>query len=210
MRVAVTSDWHGYLPPVIPECDVMLVAGDIGALGDGSIENFSRGDPTLLYSDLKAWIEAQPFEIVVVAGNHDFNPDLLRSLPWTYLEDEAALVGDAVVWGTPWSNPFGRGWAFNMTEEDQAENLKRCPDDANIIVTHGPPFELCDLTSSRWGDPRHVGSKALRARMEELPGLELVACGHIHSAHGYEGIAVGGSLVNEEYRVTNAPIVVEL
>jgi Icc-related predicted phosphoesterase len=208
MRVAVTSDWHGYLPPYVPPCDLLVVAGDVGVRHDGGFENFSVGAPTLLYSDLRRWIEEQECEVVCVAGNHDFATDVLRSLPWTYLEDEAAVVGDAVVWGTPWSNPFGQGWAFNMTEEEQAENLRLCPDDVNVIVSHGPPYGACDRTSPRWGEPKRVGSKALRDRMAELPDLELVACGHIHSGYGREGIVVGGSLVDEEYRVANIPIVV--
>lgn len=205
MRIGVTSDWHGYVPPEVPDCDVLVVAGDVGL-----DENFSIGPRTWTLTDYKEWIEAQPMPIVAVAGNHDFHPEVLRALPWIYLEDDSCFIKGLTFWGTPWSNPFGRGWAFNMTEEDQVENLKRCPDDVDVIVSHGPPFERCDLTSSRWGEPKHVGSRALRERMAELPDLKLVACGHIHSAYGKEDIVVGGSLVNEEYRIANKVIVIEV
>jgi Icc-related predicted phosphoesterase len=204
MRVAVTSDLHGYRPPEVPECDLLLIAGDIGL-----DERFDHVGTTL--TEWREWIGAQTVPVVAIAGNHDFRPEVLRALPWTYLEDELVEVGGLRIWGTPWSNPFGYGWAFNMTEEDQVENLKRCPDDVDVIVSHGPPYGFCDLTKG-WRDqpPEHVGSVALLDRMYELPELKLVATGHIHSAYGRQGIVVGGSLVNERYQVTNRPIVVEI
>ena len=214
MRIGVTSDWHGYIPPEIPECDLLLIAGDIGIS-----ERFGY-EPEVLLSDWWKWIESQPMPVVAVAGNHDFRPEVLRALPWTYLEDETAEVCGLKIWGTPWSNPFGYGWAFNMTEEDQAENLKRCPDDVDVIISHGPPYGLRDRTRKyRDNPPQNVGSKALRERMRELPELKLVACGHIHTARGVAVAAgpdgrqqqvVNGSLVNESYAVVNPPRVIEL
>lgn len=212
MRVCVTSDWHGYIPPEIPECDLMLVAGDVG-FG----ERFGPFEPEVLLSDWFSWIAALPMPVVAVAGNHDFKPEIFRAAPWTYLEDEAATVAGLKIWGTPWSNPFGHGWAFNMTEEDQVENLRKCPDDVDVIVSHGPPYGLCDRTAGwRNKPPEHVGSVALLDRMYELESLALVACGHIHSAYGWQVMTgkactvVGGSLVDEQYKVANRPVVVEL
>jgi Icc-related predicted phosphoesterase len=106
-----------------------------------------------------------------------------------------------------------------MTEEDQVENLRKCPTDVDVIVSHGPPYGVADLTAGwRKEPPQHVGSVALLDRMYELPALRLVACGHIHPAYGeyrYQAgtqkvHVVGGSLVNEDYKVANPPIVVDL
>lgn len=204
-RVAVTADWHGYTPPEYPDCDLMLVAGDIGLP-----EKFgARG------LSVEEWLAGAPFPVVAVAGNHDFDADALRALPWTYLEDEAVEVAGLKIWGSPWSNPFGYGWAFNMTEADQRENLRLVPDDVDVIVSHGPAFGFGDLTlgyGSR--QPQRVGSDALLARALELPNLKLVASGHIHPAYGRvdaHGIAwVNGSLVNESYEVVHEPIVVSV
>jgi len=207
MRIACTSDWHGYIPPEVPDCDIMLVAGDIG-LG----EKFSY-EPEVLMVDWCNWLKSLDCHVVAVAGNHDFYPELLRAMPWTYLEDELAEVEGLKIWGTPWSNPFGYGWAFNMTEEDQVENLKQIPDDIDIIISHGPPYGFRDIVShggdrTQWQDP-HVGSKALVKRMNELENLKLVACGHIHPMYGMSGKVVNGSLVNNQYNVANKPIVIE-
>lgn len=211
IRIAVTSDWHGYIPPEVPECDLMLVAGDVG-FG----ERFSH-DPEVLLTDWFQWLAGLPMTVVAVAGNHDFDTAIFRAAPWIYLEDEAVEVCGLKIFGTPWSNPFGHGWAFNMTEEDQAENLKKVPDDVDVIVSHGPPYGLGDLTPGwRKDEPEHVGSVALLDRMYELDDLKLVACGHIHHARGLYGdvttgsAVVNGSLVNEGYRVVNPPRVVEL
>ena len=208
MRVGVTSDWHGYLPPEIPECDLLLVAGDIG-LG----ENFSKYDPELLLSDLWKWIEDQPMPIVAIAGNHDFNVDILKALPWHYLEDDLMYINGVTIWGSPWSNPFSYGWAFNKEEKDQEKLFEQIPDDVDIIISHGPPYGYCDMTSyfdGMYWHNNHVGSQALAKRMLNLSKLKLVACGHIHPAYGKQGIVVNGSLVNNKYEVKNKPIVVEI
>lgn len=206
MKIGITSDFHGYLPEEVPECDLLLIAGDIG-LG----EAFGHSVPLLL-TDLAKWIEKQPMPIVAVAGNHDFNPDALRSLPWHYLQDESEEICGMKIWGSPWSNPFfPEHWAFNMTEEKQAVILAQIPNDTDIIISHGPPYGSCDLTSGFGGNPpQHVGSFSLRKRMEELPNLKLVACGHIHPAYGREGIVVNGCLVDNKYRVANPIQVMEI
>src|SRR6185295_12187273 len=136
MRVAISADWHGYAPIDYPDCDLMVIAGDIGLPGRlGHIEKSAV-----------EWLMGAPFPVIGVAGNHDFDPQALRSLEWIYLEDEVVDIAGIKVWGTPWSNPFGHGWAFNMTEEDQQENLRGVPEDVDVIVSHGPAFGFGDLT----------------------------------------------------------------
>lgn len=212
MRVAVTSDWHGYIPPEIPDCDLVLFAGDMG-IG----ETFSH-DPEVLVVDWNNWMVDQP-PMVAVAGNHDFENQvkIMKFLPWQYLEDEMVEVEGLKIWGSPWSNPFGYGWAFNMEEEDQVELFKQIPDDVDIIISHGPPKGLRDTVSYfdglAWVN-KGVGSDALRKRMEQLENLKLVACGHIHPQYGLQKkwghTVINGSLCNNQYKPVNKPIVIEL
>lgn len=213
MRIAVTSDWHGYLPRVMPEVDLVLFAGDLG-IG----ENFGSGGRSTFgdYARYLGNLRKDGVRVVGVAGNHDRNPELLRQLPWTYLEDECVTVHGLKIWGTPWSNPFGHGWAFNMSEEQQVTNLLQVPEDVSVIVSHGPPYGYQDHITSRDGDRTSVGSRALRERMQSLSGLKLVACGHVHDDYGASGsifgrfTVVNGSLVAPGYKHVNSPIIIGL
>lgn len=212
MKIAITSDWHGYLLPedFIPDCDLMIVAGDIG-IG----ERFSE-EVEVLLTDRWKWMENLPFPIVAIAGNHDFpkQVEILRHLPWIYIEDETVEIEGLKIFGTPWSNPFGYGWAYNMEEEDQTELFDRLvPDDIDIIISHGPPKGYRDTVSYfdgiAWVN-KNVGSEALRKRMEQLKNLKLLACGHIHPAYGQTEIVVNGCLVNNKYKIANKPIIMEV
>lgn len=213
MKVAVTSDWHGYIPPEIPDCDLLLVAGDAG-LG----EKFSH-EPEVLLTDWMKFLTGLKMPVIAVAGNHDFENQvkIMKFLPWQYIEDEMVEIEGLKIWGSPWSNPFGYGWAFNMEEEDQVELFKQIPDDVDIIISHGPPKGLRDTVSYfdglAWTN-KSVGSDALRQRMEQLEDLKLVACGHIHPQYGLQKkwghTVINGSLCNSGYKPVNKPIVIEL
>lgn len=52
MRIAATSDLHGHLPEV-PDCDLLLIAGDICPLEDGSIRVQGRW----LDTELLGWLQ---------------------------------------------------------------------------------------------------------------------------------------------------------
>ena len=90
MRFVCLADLHGYFP-VVPPCDVLLVAGDICPTDDERPETQRRW----LGSTFARWLADVPAEVVVgVAGNHDFvgevDPGALRDLDWHYLQDETA------------------------------------------------------------------------------------------------------------------------
>src|SRR6476646_5418387 len=214
MRIAISGDWHGWLPQEIPECDLLLVPGDIGLgekLGGNLIE--------VLMTDWLKFLNSLDCQVIAVAGNHDFEDQvrIMRHMPWKYLEDELVEFEGLKIWGSPWSDPFGYGWAFNMSQEDQAEYWKQVPDDVDIIVSHGPPRGLRDQVSyfdgMSWVN-KNVGSFELRERMEQLENLKLVACGYIHPQYGLQKkwghVVANGSMVNNKYQPTNKPIVVDL
>ncbi|KAG8932958.1 hypothetical protein FRC02_000309 [Tulasnella sp. 418] len=80
--------------------------------------------------------------------------------------------------GTPW---FG-GWAFNYGRGgEDAEVLSGMPDDCDIVVTHGPPCGILDLTISGV----LAGCQVLRDRLSQIrPALSVF--GHIHESRGVE------------------------
>lgn len=203
MKVVCVSDLHGNLPE-IPDCDLLLIAGDVCPLGSepgygGSLE----GQQDWLEGAFDNWlISVSASHIVGVAGNHDFIAEerkgLMQSLSWTYLENEETTVEGRKIWGSPHSN-FLPGWVFMETDEKLAKKWAKIPDDVNILMTHGPARGLLDKTLG--GD--HPGSISLKMRLRELPDLKLFVCGHIHE--GYNSLAFGYvSNTGTDVRVVNA------
>ncbi|KAJ6480659.1 Metallo-dependent phosphatase-like protein [Mycena vulgaris] len=81
------------------------------------------------------------------------------------------------IYGSPWSPEF-ENWAFGYPREDGEALVSQFPH-TDILLTHGPPQNLLDLTN---GEVR-AGCAALSARVRTLrPRLHVF--GHIHEARG--------------------------
>lgn len=176
LSVILTSDLHGYLPEV-PECDLLLIAGDI--CPDGS----PQMQADWLYHKFRPWLSSSKAkEVVAVAGNHDWvfqtHPQLVPKLPWHYLQDQEMEVLGVKIYGTPWQ-PVFFDWAFNLDEEELVEKWKLIPSDTCILLLHGPPHGYGDRNISG----EHTGSASLTRRIRQIRP-QLVICGHIHEARG--------------------------
>jgi Icc-related predicted phosphoesterase len=196
------ADQHGFLP-AIPECDLLLIGGDICPF-DGPHD--AEAQRAWLDSTFRAWLDAIPAEhIIGIAGNHDFVFEADRhptDLPWHYLQDETLEVDGCVIHGTPWQPEFF-DWAFNLaTEEAMAEKWALIPDTTDILLVHGPPAGLGDRTSRG----ERVGSTSLRDRITEIRP-RLVVSGHIHEDYGVrelgDTVVVNASLVDELYELAH-------
>lgn len=196
MKLALTSDTHGMLPP-IPEADVIVHAGDIGP---------DRGVRKWFLDEFYPWCREFGKPIYATWGNHDYTQGnmgtiLMEHAPSNliYSVEQSAYIGGKKFWFSPWSPVFG-DWAWMLLEPDLDTIYQRIPPDTQVIVSHSPPFGAGDLTIR--GEA--VGSKALAARMAELGNLELVVCGHIHEDFGdhlLDGIMVMNvSSVDFQYR----------
>src|SRR5262245_17953097 len=100
MRVVATSDWHGVLPPSIPDADLLLLAGDLL-----SMNHEVEAQRAHFEEELVPYLAALPHErIVLVGGNHDFL--FAQAEGWrerlpenvTYLFEEAVDVGSLRIW----------------------------------------------------------------------------------------------------------------
>jgi len=210
LRVVAISDTHErHEELVLPQGDVLLCAGDITANGHlRSLERFAR------------WMDRQPHQHkVLIAGNHDFcfeeKPREAREVMRVhapdvhYLQDSGVILGGLRVWGSPWQPRF-YDWAFNVDRgAPLAEKWALIPDDTDILVTHGPPFGVLDVTPAGM----RVGCEALAERLEALR-VRLHVFGHIHHSYGViergSRISVNACTCDESYRAAHAPIVVEL
>jgi len=200
MKIVAISDLHGVFYPPIPECDLLLIAGDLG--------------PWMEFSEWLDTIDLPADHIIGIAGNHDFKaqkkPGLFREMKWTYLEDEAVVVEGLTIYGSPWT-PVFYNWAF-MKEEHELEKMwALIPEETNILMTHGPPHGYQDMTIR--GGVR-AGSVTLLERVEQLLNLKLHVFGHIHEGrdpgrHSYYAngaISANVSVLDAHYKIFRAPL----
>ena len=212
-RIAVLSDLHGHFPEV-PECDVLLLAGDYAlASVDRDTGQLDMRLQKKQHYDLGMWLSRLVERGTIpigVAGNHDFLLEANKyatELPWVYLEDSMTVVNGLKVWGSPWQ-PWLGGWAFNAPEDDPTENFladkfSLIPDDTDIILAHTPPAGFKDKYRGA-----HKGSIALNEACERV-APKLLVCGHIHNP-GIEQIEntvlVNASYVGWDRKPNNHPI----
>jgi hypothetical protein len=191
---------------------VLLIAGAIAPATRPGVAFQAPGVDT----HVRRWLEAVPAQhIVGIAGNHDLvferAPERVPTdLPWTYLQDEAACVGDLRLWGSPWT-PWFYDWAFNAPRHDSEEEfLTECyaavGDDTDVLLIHGPPRGYGDLTARG----KRAGSAAL-LRLVDRVRPALCVFGHIHEARGSwtrgSSILANVSAVDLQYRPVAQPVV---
>lgn len=178
MRVVAVSDTHGRHARVeVPECDLLVHAGDLTRRG-------SR-DETLEVLD---WMTQQPAaHTVFVAGNHDLwaeaEPERLlaesRARGLHYLCDSGTTLLGLQIWGSPITPTFKR-MAYNRDRGPQIQaHWAQIPANLDVLITHGPPRGVCD----RMFLGMHVGCDDLLAQVQQRPP-RLHLFGHIHEAHG--------------------------
>lgn len=206
MRIVCLSDTHGLHRQIdLPAGDLLLHAGDFSQMGE-----------LAPVQDFLDWYAAQPHpHKVLIAGNHDFiverDPGLFRSLippGLHYLENQGIELGGLQIWGSP-ITPWFFDWAFNRQRGAEiARYWHMIPDDTDILITHGPPYGIRDLTHQG----EIVGCEALNHRVWEVqPAIHLF--GHIHEGYGeavVNGIRfINASCLNLAKQYVHPPIVVD-
>ena len=176
LTLVLMADTHGYHRHlVVPPGDLLIHAGDLTQLG--SLEELAEAN---------RFLASLPHRHkIVIAGNHDFcferTPAEARATltAATYLQDEAVVVEGLKLYGSPWQ-PWFYDWAFNLPRGPAlARKWALIPPDTDILVTHGPPYGIGDLTA---GGER-AGCEDLLKRVRELrPKLHVF--GHIHEGAG--------------------------
>ncbi len=203
VQIAATSDFHGELPE-IPDCDLLLLAGDMCPDGPPLMQAKWLDGP------FRNWLETIPAkEVVMVAGNHDLiyekDKNLVpKGLRCHYLEDSSVELYGLTIYGTPWQLPF---WgSFNLNEEALAEKYRLIPPKVDILISHSPPYCIADLVE----ESIHTGSVSLRKKVFEVKPKFFV-CGHIHSAFGVykinDIVFANVSLLNDDMIAANPPVV---
>jgi len=207
MKIVAISDTHGlHNQLALPEGDMLIHAGDVSAMGrEREVKDFIN------------WFANQPFQHkVFIAGNHDFlfenDPELATSyIPENviYLNDSGVTIEGLNIWGSP-IQPWFFDWAFNRQRGAEIEkHWQLIPDNTDILITHGPPLNIRDLTLSG----ENVGCESLLNKVQEVkPRYHIF--GHIHEAYGVsqqpDTSYINASVVNRNYVVVNSPVLFEV
>lgn len=211
MRLICIADTHNQHEALkLPAGDVLIHAGDFTGAGRAAeVEAFAK------------WLGAQPHKHkLLIAGNHDwlFERDnaLARALLGQhcprahYLQDTGAEIEGVKFWGSPWT-PLFLNWAFNLKRGARlSAKWALIPADTQVLITHGPPHRILDLT--RHG--KNVGCEELADALHKRLRPKVHVFGHIHEGYGSytrNGTKfVNASSCTEFYEATNAPVVVEV
>ena len=186
---------------------MIIHAGDVSNKGSKSeIEEFLN------------WYKELNFKHkIFIAGNHDFffesatDQMIKQIIPKNiiYLNDSGIEIEGIKIRGSQIQPEFFN-WAFNR---ERGAAIKKhwdlIPTDTDILITHGPPYKILDLTTKG----TYSGCKELKKKVFSIqPKLHVF--GHIHEGYGTTTINktlfINASLLNEKYQSAHIPIVIDL
>lgn len=132
-----------------------------------------------------------------------------------YLQDENLVITATLpdgtsqtinVYGSPWQPEF-YDWAFNLPPGAALdEKWAQIPVGVDLLVTHGPPYNILDRAS----DGNRCGCHELRRHIFDRIKPRVHVFGHIHEGHGTQQMDnitfVNACTCTHRYLPTNPPI----
>lgn len=219
MKIVAISDVHGKWNKIeIPECDLLISAGDYSFTGERH-----------MVRDFHKWLDDQPaHHIISLQGNHErdvernfqlYKDIALKECPSAHFIDEGLIEIEGTKIWTSAITPFFCNWAWNRySGEDIQKHWDRIPAGIDIVVTHGPCYGILDGVERFNGQKcefeiEHCGCPQLLDKVLEIKPKFHIG-GHIHEGYGTysrDGITfINASICDKNYRPVNKPIVFEI
>ena len=210
MKITCLSDSHGLHRQItIPECDLILHAGDLTNVGEyEQLEDFNN------------WIGELGIPTILTPGNHDktipTDPSKARSIlsNCEVLIDSETYFRGLKIYGSPWTPWFGgHYWVYNRRRGPSINDAwVKIPKDTDILITHGPPLRILDDVER--AGPQ--GCEDLLRRVKQIkPRLHVF--GHLHLQGGQKKYMFGSdtyfvnaAICNESYQPINPIITIDL
>jgi Icc-related predicted phosphoesterase len=178
-HISDTHTFHGLLD-IPANIDMVIHSGDATNPRDPYKNEVEMRD----FID---WYSLLPIKHkLYVAGNHDTSiernfiiKDDFEKAGIIYLENDWIEIEGFKIWGSPITPTFG-DWAFMKARHNTHEVWKHIPDDTDIVVVHGPPATILDLSYNRNNELEFCGDSSLKKRMLDLKP-KLCLFGHIHN-----------------------------
>lgn len=184
MKIWFLSDTHcEHQGLEVPEADAVIHCGDESMHGNAWMNEPEARRFFEWYSALEI-----PTKIFV-PGNHStaIEQGLIRGSDYpevTFLIHQAMEWNGLKIFGSPWT-PMFFDWAYMKARSELDMVWQSIPDDIDILITHGPPKGIMDMTADmHTREPVHVGSKSLMRHVEERIKPRIHAFGHIHDERG--------------------------
>lgn len=182
LRIYCISDTHNFHNQLIipPNIDMIIHSGDES---NSNIPIINHGECI----DFLNWYQHLNVKYkIFVAGNHStaiyeryISKQEIQERSIIYLEHESVEIEGLKIFGSPYTPTFGY-WSFMRDRSKLEPYWEQIPDDTNVLITHGPPKGILDLTENRSGLLNMCGDKSLFNKVIELKPL-LSIFGHIHN-----------------------------
>ena len=180
MKCWAISDTHGMhglsFPPDGIDC--LIFAGD-------STNYYDLKSNLVEFDYFLHWIGGLNItHKIVIAGNHDAwatrsaYKDKLSESGIIYLEHSMIEVGGFRFFGSPYTPTFGN-WHFMKDRDKLSRYWEDIPYNLDVLITHGPPKGILDLSLDRGNAFKQCGDSALwKAVYRKGPRYHIF--GHIH------------------------------
>ena len=189
MKILHISDTHGFHSRFPDEkfkdIDIVIHSGDCSNYKD-AYRN------AIEVADFIEWYKNVPVKYkIYVAGNHDTSIERKRITKEDfeangiiYLENSFVNINGVKFYGTPVTPSFN-DWAFMKARDKTHKVWEAIPEDTRVLIVHGPPKGIRDLSFDRDGKLEFCGDNALMKRCISLQNtLKFVCFGHIHNMDG--------------------------
>lgn len=176
------SDSHGFHDSLIipSNVDLVIFSGDESNSSSPAINEFEARKFLDWYSKLPIKYK------VFVAGNHStaiakglITKKDFDNLGIIYLENESVTIEGLKIYGSPFTPTFGN-WAFMKARDKLFTIWEDIPQDTDIIVIHGPPRTILDLSYNRSNELEFCGCRSLYNRVRFI-NPRFCMFGHIHN-----------------------------
>lgn len=227
MKIIVISDTHDehiwlnqylYDPDFNKDVDMIIHAGDsahakIPAINHNAQLNFIE------------WYASLPFRFkIYVPGNHNTSEYMISEQIYDdnniiRLIHSSITIDGINIFGSAYTPTYGTGWAYNIDRHKLDKYWDQIPKNTDILITHGPPKGILDLTYATNTLTEQVGCKALRNHVLGRVEPNYHIFGHVHDEdnifnYGYRLIGnttfINASIVNLDTVPINLPIKIEI
>ncbi len=181
MKTFLISDTHNYHRQVIiPEgTECIIHSGDSTNWYD-----WVRNQPE--FEDFLDWFTNIDVKYkILIPGNHDawatktYNVDKVRERGIIFNEHGYEVVNDRLMFLSAYTPTFGN-WHFMKDRQKLSRYWEELIEGIDVLITHGPPRSIMDLSYDRMGKLEFCGDGALYKKILKI-NPKIHTFGHLHS-----------------------------